>query len=278
MQHLDPESLSLLALGEELGDDAADHLRSCASCAADYAGLRRAVLAAKPGPPDASALESPGPQVWAGIHRSLGLSAAVAADPLGSPASWGPARRHRRRRRHSPGQSASPVTDTAAGTITDTRRLPDAAPVPGGTGRAEAGTRRGIRVDPPSRGVAGGRRGHRTAGGGGLLVRAAEPACGGPAGTGRTCARGPAFRHRLGPGCRDEGRAAHPGGPGRQERGPRLPGGLADRAGSVPAGEPGRDDLRVRNVLPCRRAWIWANTRSWTCPTSRSTAIPRTPA
>ena len=89
MQHLDPESLSLLALGEELGDDAADHLRSCASCAADYAGLRRAVVAAKPGPPDASALESPGPQVWAGIHRSLGLSAAVAADPLGSPASWG---------------------------------------------------------------------------------------------------------------------------------------------------------------------------------------------
>ena len=88
MQHLDPESLGLLALGEDLGDDAADHLRSCASCAADYAGLRRAVLAAKPGPPDATALEPPGPQVWAGIHRSLGLSTAVAADPIGSPASW----------------------------------------------------------------------------------------------------------------------------------------------------------------------------------------------
>lgn len=86
MQHLDPESLSLLALGEELGDDAADHLLSCASCAADYTGLRRAVVAVKPGPPDASVLESPGPQVWAGIHRSLGLSAAVAADPLASPA------------------------------------------------------------------------------------------------------------------------------------------------------------------------------------------------
>ena len=279
MQHLDPESLSLLALGEELGDDAADHLRSCGSCAADYAGLRRAVVAAKPGPPDASALESPGPQVWAGIHRSLGLSAAVAADPLGSPASWGsgppspapsPA--------HSPGQRRIPGHRHSRRDNHRHRRLPDAAPVPGGTGRAEAGTRRGIRVDPPSRGVAGGRRGHRTAGGGGLLVRAAEPAGGDPAGPGRTCARGPAFRHRLGPGCRDQGRAAHPGGPGRQERGPRLPGGLADRAGSVPAGEPGRDDLRVRNVLPCRRAWIWANTRSWTCPTNRSTAIPRTPA
>ena len=89
MQHLDPESLSLLALGEELGDDAAEHLRSCASCAAEYASLRRAVVAAKPGP-DATALESPGPQVWAGIHRALGLSPAVAADPLGSPASSGP--------------------------------------------------------------------------------------------------------------------------------------------------------------------------------------------
>ncbi|MET3950472.1 anti-sigma factor [Arthrobacter sp. UYEF36] len=86
MQHLDPESLSLLALGEELGDDAADHLRSCASCAADYMGLRRAVVAARPGPLD-DALESPGPQVWAGIHSALGLSTAVAADPLASPTS-----------------------------------------------------------------------------------------------------------------------------------------------------------------------------------------------
>lgn len=88
MQHLDPESLSLLALGEELGDDAADHLRSCAGCASEYMGLRRAVVAAKPGP-DAAALESPGPQVWAGIHSALGLSTAVAADPLGSPAASG---------------------------------------------------------------------------------------------------------------------------------------------------------------------------------------------
>ena len=84
MQHLDPESLSLLALGEELGDDATDHLRSCASCAADYRGFRRAVLAAKPAT-EATVLEPPGPQVWAGIHSALGLSDAVATDPLGSP-------------------------------------------------------------------------------------------------------------------------------------------------------------------------------------------------
>ncbi|WP_024368499.1 anti-sigma factor domain-containing protein [Arthrobacter sp. TB 26] len=117
MQHLDPESLSLLALGEELGDDAADHLRSCTSCAAEYRGLRRAVMAAKPGPPDATALEPPGPQVWAGIHRSLGLSAAVADDPLGSrtsspsPTPSGsptplPAREERTGRRQEPGRGS----------------------------------------------------------------------------------------------------------------------------------------------------------------------------
>ena len=88
MQHLDPESLSLLALGEELGDDAAGHLRACPGCAAEYAGLRRAVVAAKPGPA-ATALEPPGPQVWAGIHSALGLSSAVATDPLASPTSSG---------------------------------------------------------------------------------------------------------------------------------------------------------------------------------------------
>ena len=118
MQHLDPESLSLLALGEELGDDAAEHLRSCPGCAAEYSSLRRAVVAAKPGP--AATLESPGPQVWAGIHRALGLSSAVAADPLGSPTSSGS------------GQSSPPQPQPPTGTVTalpsgeaGSRRKPD---------------------------------------------------------------------------------------------------------------------------------------------------------
>lgn len=113
MQHLDPESLSLLALGEELGDDAADHLLSCDSCAADYIGLRRTVVAAKPGPPEDTALESPGPQVWAGIHSVLGLSTAVAADPLGSPASSPP--------QAQPPASATSEQPPPAGSLT---RLP----------------------------------------------------------------------------------------------------------------------------------------------------------
>lgn len=105
MQHLDPESLSLLALGEELGDDAAAHLRACPGCGADYAGLRRAVVAAKPGPA-ATALESPGPQVWAGIHSALGLSPAVAADPLGPPTASGT------------GDSSAPQPQSAPGSVT----------------------------------------------------------------------------------------------------------------------------------------------------------------
>ena len=124
MQHLDPESLSLMALGEELGDDAAEHLRSCPGCAAEYSSLRRAVVAAKPGA--AVTLESPGPQVWAGIHSALGLSSAVAADPLGSPTSSGS------------GQSSPPQPQPPTGTVTalpsgetGSRRKPDRS---GGSG------------------------------------------------------------------------------------------------------------------------------------------------
>ena len=122
MQHLDPESLSLLALGEELGNDAAGHLRACPSCAAEYAGFRRAVVAAKPGPA-AAALEPPGPQVWAGIHSALGLSPAVAADPLGSPTSSGPPSTF------APSPEQPSPEQPAAASVTP---LPSREPRPGG--------------------------------------------------------------------------------------------------------------------------------------------------
>jgi Anti-sigma-K factor rskA len=82
MQHLDPEVLSLFALDEPVDAGSINHLRSCPECAAEYAALSRAVKAVRT-TPDASSLESPGPSVWEGIHRTLGLSEAVAADPLG---------------------------------------------------------------------------------------------------------------------------------------------------------------------------------------------------
>jgi anti-sigma-K factor RskA len=82
MPHLDPDRLSLLALYDDwLDEDGREPLGSCSVCSEDYAALRRAVSAVKT-TPDASSLEAPGPHVWAGIHRELGLSTAVQEDPL----------------------------------------------------------------------------------------------------------------------------------------------------------------------------------------------------
>ncbi len=90
MQHPDPEILSLLALNEPLDDEQTmEHLRSCPECAAEYVALRRAVSAVRT-TPDASELEPPGADVWARIHRELGLSEAVAQDPLAAPAQTEP--------------------------------------------------------------------------------------------------------------------------------------------------------------------------------------------
>lgn len=83
MPHIDPEELSLLALyGAWLDEEGQRHLNSCDACSAEYAALRRAVDAMKT-TPDSTSFEVPGPNVWSGIHRELGLSDATRADPLG---------------------------------------------------------------------------------------------------------------------------------------------------------------------------------------------------
>jgi len=93
MPHLDPEQLSLLALYDDWEDDAGrEHLRVCPECSADYAALRRTVEAVKT-TPDTSQLSVPGPQVWAGIHRELGLSASLQEDPLATGTAPAPADR-----------------------------------------------------------------------------------------------------------------------------------------------------------------------------------------
>jgi anti-sigma-K factor RskA len=82
MPHPDPEELSLLALYKDWEDgNTRDHLQVCPECAADFAALRRTVEAVKT-PPETGRLEVPGPQVWEGIHRELGLSESVHGDPL----------------------------------------------------------------------------------------------------------------------------------------------------------------------------------------------------
>lgn len=84
MQHLDPDSISMAALGEQLHAAAEEHLAACASCAAEVADLGAVVVAARSGSLGAD-LEAPGPEVWAGVHRELGLDPSLVTDPLEGP-------------------------------------------------------------------------------------------------------------------------------------------------------------------------------------------------
>ncbi|MDN4646471.1 anti-sigma factor [Arthrobacter sp. PsM3] len=82
MEHLDAELLSLLALGEHLGTDAdAEHLAGCPECSESLRGLQHAVRIATLDLAGIE-LEEPGSQNWAAIHQALGLSQALATDPL----------------------------------------------------------------------------------------------------------------------------------------------------------------------------------------------------
>ncbi|GEO94534.1 anti-sigma factor [Kocuria turfanensis] len=79
MAHLSEESLVLLALGESGDLQAHEHLAACPECATELEALGHVVRVARADPPAPAA---PGPEVWAAIHAELGLSDAVAADPL----------------------------------------------------------------------------------------------------------------------------------------------------------------------------------------------------
>lgn len=81
MAHLDDELLSLLALGEDLGKDAAVHVAQCRECAATLKSLQHTVLVATTDP-DQVQLQEPGSHNWAAIHGALGLAPSLAADPL----------------------------------------------------------------------------------------------------------------------------------------------------------------------------------------------------
>jgi Anti-sigma-K factor rskA len=80
--HIDPELLSLMALGEPVASDADnEHLGTCSACAAEHAALRRAVDAVRV-QPDSGSFSQPSAGVWSAIHRELALDDALAADPL----------------------------------------------------------------------------------------------------------------------------------------------------------------------------------------------------
>ncbi len=80
MQHVDPEVIALVALGEPAADDdARSHLASCPQCAQDVASLAATVSTARSVTP-VDALVMPPPQVWEGIRGALSLSPGLDPD------------------------------------------------------------------------------------------------------------------------------------------------------------------------------------------------------
>lgn len=74
--HLDPELLSLLALGEHAGtEDERSHARLCAKCARELSQLRQVVAVARATGVD-NGVAKPAPAVWDRIREQLGLATA----------------------------------------------------------------------------------------------------------------------------------------------------------------------------------------------------------
>ncbi|RKT33141.1 anti-sigma-K factor rskA [Microbacterium sp. AG1240] len=92
MEHIDPELLALIALGEPVATSETDrHLDACDECADNLAGLRRAALAGR-ATLDAGDLERPREVVWERIAAELALGrSAVPAAPVPDAAPTTPA-------------------------------------------------------------------------------------------------------------------------------------------------------------------------------------------
>lgn len=83
MQHVDPEVLALVALGEPADDGARAHLATCAECTAEVHSFAATVGTARSVTP-ADALIAPPPEVWDRVRGELGLSPALEPDGTGS--------------------------------------------------------------------------------------------------------------------------------------------------------------------------------------------------
>jgi hypothetical protein len=119
VEHVDPEVLALVALGEPAADDdARAHLSTCAQCADEVAALAEVVLVGRSGT-HGETLVTPPPAVWDRIRDELGLPAelvptdpsaqATADDPAGG--AGAPARAER-----APRPVAAPGSDAPAPT------------------------------------------------------------------------------------------------------------------------------------------------------------------
>lgn len=88
MRHVDPDTLALLALGEDAAsaDDAA-HLATCEECSIELGELRRVVAAARESTPE-DIPTAPSAVVWERIRAELGLTATgVTQEPGSAPGS-----------------------------------------------------------------------------------------------------------------------------------------------------------------------------------------------
>lgn len=85
MSHLDPERLTLLALGEPATDEERTHLDTCDECALELAELQYTVTVGR-STATLGELEAPPARVWQRITDELGLATAPAdGEPAASP-------------------------------------------------------------------------------------------------------------------------------------------------------------------------------------------------
>ena len=83
--HTDPELLSLLALGEQVGtDDDRFHVQTCPTCADEVSELHRLVTLARSVGTDTE-LALPSPRVWDKIREELALPPALRSHRLSEP-------------------------------------------------------------------------------------------------------------------------------------------------------------------------------------------------
>lgn len=84
MDHVDPDVLALIALGEPVDPAAEAHLAVCERCADEVAELERAVTAGRAVGPD-DVLVAPPARVWAAIGSELGLATATPLPTTAAP-------------------------------------------------------------------------------------------------------------------------------------------------------------------------------------------------
>ncbi len=112
MDHVDPDVLALIALGEPAEPTAEAHLAVCERCADEVADLERAVLAGRAVGPD-DVLVAPPARVWTAIESELGLSTAAPLPTTAPAPSPAPA---------SAAKAAPPASEPGVVTVLPLRR------------------------------------------------------------------------------------------------------------------------------------------------------------